>query len=420
MSFIDYKNSHGTLTKLVTLEDIYGDVYFSVSGDDEQEEIKYFIKEAIENWGITYLLIVGGGLEGSETFPVRYVYIPSGSYEPYFPSDLYYADIYDGESGFSNWDADGNGKYVSSRTDRTTMDVYPDVYMGKLPCVNIKDLSTAIEKILWFEEHNKVLNKILQMGGDTFPGDRDDVDEGQYANEVVMTKLPGYSTTQLWVNPPPITLTVSNIASGFNGNIDFADFSGHGNYAGWSTHPHGDEEGRLPTNFPYDGFSYVDTYARLTNANKYPVVVLNACSNNKFTDHEECFGWSLIKHANGGGIASYGASGIGYGSHGYGEVERLFGWMEVNLFDGLYQNKIIGEVWGNAITGYKNSFPGSDSGDYKTMLEMALFGDPTLKIEDGPDPKVKDVKIPIINTLIERLIDTYPIIERVLRLLKIA
>ena len=50
-----------------------------------------------------------------EIFPVRQAWIGSGQYEDYFPSDLYYADIYDSEMQFSDWDANDDGKYAEYR-----------------------------------------------------------------------------------------------------------------------------------------------------------------------------------------------------------------------------------------------------------------------------------------------------------------
>ena len=53
---IQHKNTHGLTTTLMTTEEIY-DEY---SGRDEAEQIKYFIKDAIETWDITYVLLFGG------------------------------------------------------------------------------------------------------------------------------------------------------------------------------------------------------------------------------------------------------------------------------------------------------------------------------------------------------------------------
>jgi len=109
---VTLKNGMGIDTILTTLDDIPS------VGVDEQEDIKYYIKDAIESWGITDVLLVGAGVEGEEIFPVRNAWIGSAPHEDYFPSDLYYADIYDSTMGFSTWDKDGDGKYAEYPGDR--------------------------------------------------------------------------------------------------------------------------------------------------------------------------------------------------------------------------------------------------------------------------------------------------------------
>jgi len=304
---VEHKNGRDIQTKLVTLDEIPD------QGVDEQESIKYYIKDAIEDFGITYLLLVGAGVEGEELFPVRRAWIPSGQYEDYFPSDLYYADIYDSEMQFSDWDADDDGKYAEyytpSNNDMDAVDVYPDVYLGKLPCNNAGELSAVIDKIIYYDEHNKMTNKIIQIGGDTFPGDHEGVNEGEYANAAVIDLLPGYSTTQLWASNGQ--LTKKNIADGFKDNVDFVDFSGHGSWASWATHDTEDDEVWLPAKTvisPYTGFLYVDfDMYQINNQYKFPVVIYNACSCNKYSASPTCIAWNTVKRSNGGGIAAFGA-----------------------------------------------------------------------------------------------------------------
>jgi len=88
---VDHKNSYGIDTVLKTVEDIYSEY----SGRDKPEQIKYFIKDAFETWGIKYVLIVGGikGQQFDWYVPVRYSLLNDG-YESSFISDLYYADFY--------------------------------------------------------------------------------------------------------------------------------------------------------------------------------------------------------------------------------------------------------------------------------------------------------------------------------------
>lgn len=414
---VDYKNNNNITTKMVTLEEIPN------TGADQQESIKYYIKYAIENWGITYLILVGSGLPEQEKFPVRYAWIPSGNYEDNFPSDLYYADIYDGNGNFSTWDKDGDGKYAEfygSNNDMPVVDMYPDVYLGKLPCNTALEVQTMVKKIIYYHEHNKMLNNILQMGGDTFPGDDEEINEGEYCNQAVLSNLPGYSTTQLWASNGK--LTKENIANGIKNNVDLVDFSGHGSHLSWATHATNDDEVWIPPKTvisPYTGFLYVDIdLYNVNNAYKYPVVVFNACSCNKYTSSDDCIGWKILKKPNGGSIATFAASGIGYGSPGSYETQRLWGWAEVHIFKEIYQNKILGKVWGNVINGYINTFISDDwdDADYKTVLELSMFGDPTVAIQNGKDPKSISVNKPIINNILGKLADDFPILQKLLKL----
>ncbi|MFO8078117.1 MAG: C25 family cysteine peptidase [Thermoplasmatota archaeon] len=372
---VEEKQAHEIKTNLVSLEDI------PEQGIDIQESIKYFIKDAIEEWGISSVLLVGGGLEGKEQFPVRYAWVPSGNYEKKFPSDLYYADVYDANGNFSSWDNNSNGKYAEFPDDNVSVDLYPDVSIGRLPCETAEEVTTVVNKIIRYMTKNKMTNHIVQMGGDTFPGDPHGVNEGEYANTQVMEQLPTYTTTQLWGSEG--NLRRFNIIWETWKGADFLDFSGHGSYLSWATHPPQDDKQWLPDGRFYTGFVYIDT-EWLINFWKLPVVVLNACSCSKFSESKNCLGWSFVKNEIGGGIASYGASGIGYGSYGTSETDRLFGWMEVHLLKKLGMQKTLGQTWNECLVEYINSFE-LEEVDYKTIYEMTLIGDPSLAITNGSE-----------------------------------
>ncbi|PNX49414.1 MAG: hypothetical protein BV457_01920 [Thermoplasmata archaeon M9B1D] len=380
---VDYKINDGTKTKMVTLDDIPN------TGVDEQESIKFYVKDAIENWGITYLLLVGAGLVDNELFPVRYAWVASGNYEDNFPSDLYYADIYDSEMAFSNWDKDGDGKYAEYSqisNDMDNVDMYPDVYLGKLPCNDANEVTTVVNKIINYEEHNKMLNKIMQIGGDTFPGDPQEISEGEFANTKVLEKLSGYTSIKVWASQSngAQELTKKNIANGFQLGVDFVDFSGHGSWASWATHAPQDEDTWLPAKTlisPYTGWLYIDyDMYTVNNEYKHPVVVFNACSCNKYTESDTCIAWKNMREP-GGGIASFGASGIGYGSYGYHEVERLWGWMEVHIFENIYNDKILGESWAECLNGYIASFIDDEWGDADQCLQIQHLQSKTEKTQ---------------------------------------
>ncbi len=409
---VDHKNNLDppVNTILVTVDEIPSGV-----GVDRQEDIKYFIKDAIEEWGITYLLLVGAGVEGEELFPVRNAWLPSQPHEEYFPSDLYYADIYNGTGGFSNWDYDGDGKYAEWPTDFPNVDVVPDLYLGKLPCNNVDEVNTIVDKIIDYKAHNKMMKKILQCGGDSVPGDPEGIYEDEFSNEKVMEKLPGYTTTQLWGSNGK--LTKQNIAKGFKNGVDFVDFSGHGSWASWATHPPNDEDTWIPPPTlisNYDAWIYMDyDFYMVNNAKKLPVIVFTACSNHKYTESPNCIGWKGLSKKNGGGIGSFAEAGIGYGPGGSVCVETCIGWMEVKAFEELYNTKVLGQAWSNCVTDYYTTFSADlDRYDFQTMVEFSMFGDPTLVIEDGDDPKNIPTSTPFLNFL-----ENHPNLFPILRLL---
>jgi hypothetical protein len=282
-----------------------------------------------------------------------------------------------------------------------------------MPCNNVGEVNSVIDKIIYYKKHNKMTKRILQAGGDSFTSDY--VNEGEYANTQVMEKLPLYSTTQLWASTE--TLTKQNIADGFKSNIDFFDFCGHGSWGSIASHPPRDDENWVPEKTlisPYNGFLYYDYDVYfINNGKKFPVCVFKSCSGSKYSDHPQSIGWKTVSKNGGGGIASFGASGISFGATGTKIVDQTTGWMEVKSFEKFLSVKILGQVWGESITDYYNTFyAGLDKEDWKTLLEWTLMGDPTLAIQDGDDP---GSKVTINQNIFLRILDNFPALQLVLR-----
>ena len=192
---IDHKNSHGILTVLKTTEDIYTEY----SGVDKPEQIKYFIKDAIEEWGVEYVLLVGGlknmvfskprdnANEGSKGWhvPVRYTNLYDNPkfplaaegtlHDPGVISDLYYADIYEYGGNFSSWDTNGDGIFAAwgkpGVENDTGLDLYPDIAFGRLACVSVSEVKTVVKKIITYETTTygaEWFKKITAISGDGF------------------------------------------------------------------------------------------------------------------------------------------------------------------------------------------------------------------------------------------------------------
>ena len=148
---VTHKNNVGMTANLVTLDEVYKQI--GSMGRDNPEKIKYYIKYAIETWGIKYVLLVGNFRQ----MPIRYVNNADmfpGYPEPSFISELYYADIYDKNGDFSSWDTNGNGVYgewSGSEAQDKNIDLYPDVYVGRLACINNLEVQVMVNKIITYE-----------------------------------------------------------------------------------------------------------------------------------------------------------------------------------------------------------------------------------------------------------------------------
>jgi hypothetical protein len=175
---IDHKNNYGIKTTLKTTKEIYSDY----SGFDKAEQIKYFIKDAIENWNIKYVLLAGGlkstiyakardntnlGASGWH-IPIRYSNIDEMGDDGY-PSDLYYADVYKEGGMFENWDSDGDGILAEWPDDIS--DRLPDVALGRLAFSDVKEVKEVVDKIIKYETTSygsEWFKKMIVISGDGF------------------------------------------------------------------------------------------------------------------------------------------------------------------------------------------------------------------------------------------------------------
>jgi hypothetical protein len=404
---VNHKTKLGVKTNLVSLEQVYHNIF---SGRDEAEKIKLFIKQSIEESGIKYVLLVGGrkGQFFSWNLPVRYSkVIPTEEQEypePSFISDLYFADIYFGNGSFSSWDSNNDGEFsVWNDSVKDEMDLYPDVYLGRLPCRNTFEVRTIVNKIINYEKtsnkNKQWFKNLILVAGDSY-NDIKHYNEGELISEKTVELMPGFNPVRLYakVGQDINRKTVNNV---MNKGAGFAYFCGHGNPALWSTHypPNGT---KWATGYGYTDMTF------LINLGKLPITVVGGCHNGQFdvtilnllVDYEyanyhstgifECWSEVLTRKFGGGSIATI--SNTGLGTHGDGDIDNnticdyleiLDGWLELRFFE-LYgkENKdMLGENHGDAITGYLNTFLGDETKmDVKMVQQWALFGDPSLKI----------------------------------------
>lgn len=414
--FVEHKEANGFSPKLVSLEEIYDGSYFMVAGRDDAEQVKYFIKNAVEVWGIQYVLLVGGrhgGYPDSNWWcPVRYTHLDANDGDRSFLSDLYFSDIYkyqDGEVVFEDWDPNGNdlfGEYtIQARED---IDMYPDICIGRWPCRTAFEVDIMVEKTITYETTaygQEWAKRYVGIGADTFPVDQ------WYDGEVTVTNVTeylaplGYEFDTLLYSENPFS--GKDIIDAISGGCGFLQFEGHGTPTSWASHrPNGEED-------EWDVYINALQFPSLKNKGMYPICVVGGCSNSKFDitmldvlDLEhlqaniahgsiglECFDWWMTRKVDGGSIATIGCTSYGYGTTGDSDQDGIFdgiqirgGFIDIEFFRAYAQEEknILGEAHAQALTNFLMKFPFLDGHDDtiegKTTREWILFGDPSLKI----------------------------------------
>jgi hypothetical protein len=384
---IDHKNSMGVNTILKTTEDIYA----QYSGFDQAEQIKYFIKDAIETWGVTYVLLIGG----VNKLPIRTTY--ASYWEGGILSDLYYADIYNATGGFCSWDGNGNGRYgeVQNQQHHTYdidgLDLYPDVNVGRLPCEKTADVKTVVNKIIHYETGTygqSWFNNIILVGGDTFPGDGGY--EGETQNQITEQIMSDFTPIRLWTSDGTFTARALNQA--INNGAGFIDYSGHGFETGVETHP--------PNSNTWVGYHTRNLLGAM-NEYKLPIIFFDACLTARldFNVSEAfayvnenlqvliekvpalasklfpTFAWSIVQKKNGGAIATIGATRTAFGGIDYG-----CGYLAIHFWQAYSTSTTVSEM----LTQAQNDYINHISDDFVTIEEFILIGDPSLMIGGYP------------------------------------
>lgn len=184
---VDFKISKGISTLLVTTTEIYS----AYTGYDKPEQIKYFIKDVVENNQTKYVLLFGGlksfingnprenTNEGTKDWhvPVRYsnMVVQTGD-DPGYISDVYYADLYFANGSFCSWDSNndhiyGNNGQKVGITKKDKIDLYPDVAVGRIPCRVAREAKDVVQKIITYESetyNSSWFNKMVLVSGDGF------------------------------------------------------------------------------------------------------------------------------------------------------------------------------------------------------------------------------------------------------------
>ncbi len=381
---VAYKELHNIKTLLKTTEEIYVDY----TGRDNPEQIKYFIKDAVEDLGVRYVLLIGG----INKLPIRTSSVRLWNrWKEDTLTDLYYADVFEGNGNFSSWDSNKNNIFGETGMDQ--LDLYPDVHIGRLACDDLTEVETVVDKIIHYEDdtfYQEWFHNMIFIGGNTFqmnPGN-----EGEEINEIVMGIMSDFTPSAvIWTSKGNFNRKA--ISTAINEGAGFLDYSGHGFEHGMGTYP------------PHGLYlrTYLTPYINdLENGYKLPIIFFDACLTAKLDfvlqdvlDYKQyrifdilakaldyntsvrlpCYAWYFLRHENGGAIATIGATRTAFGG-----VDSGAGKLSIEFFRNYEHSEMLGQMMTKAQNAYITDVPS----DEFTVQEFILLGDPSLRIGGYP------------------------------------
>ncbi|MCP3871750.1 MAG: hypothetical protein GY699_01135 [Desulfobacteraceae bacterium] len=135
----DHRQDMGLKTKVVSKTDIYN----TYPAQSNQEKIKECIKEYALEKGTLWVL-----LGGDDTIVPDYncYAAVSGTADSTIPTDLYYAGLDD-----MDWNDDGDNRACELDNDGDSIDMYPDVFIGRAPVRSVADTQAFVSKVISYE-----------------------------------------------------------------------------------------------------------------------------------------------------------------------------------------------------------------------------------------------------------------------------
>jgi hypothetical protein len=228
---VDWKTKKGVPTAVRTVPWINANY---PGGTDTAERIRFFIQDAYESWGATYILL--GGDTGQ--VPVRYAW-STYSGGSGISTDLYYSDL-DG-----NWNLDGDYRYgegyAGLDAPGDSIDLYPDVFVGRASCGTAIEVETFVDKTIAYEKtadadfasRDLFLAEVL-FPYDWEPGDLISTDGAAHVVEPLFPYIPNHiDTIRIYQNyepflPGAIPLNAQTAIDSIEAGFNITTHVGHG------------------------------------------------------------------------------------------------------------------------------------------------------------------------------------------------
>lgn len=318
--FVMWKNQKGINTAVY--------IYPDETGSDTSD-IKAFIKSKYDSEGISYVTLIGDG----EDIPAYMVAVDDKDYGSSFDSIVPADPIYAMVSG---------------------SDLYPDLFIGRIPGSNESEVTVILNKIINYEKNPDPAGSWYQkaVGIGSNEGSPADYD---WVRDSINSGLSQYGYTQIDEIFQGDGKTESDFSSYINDGRSLINFMGHGYFDG----------------FGFSGpFWYSTTYIEdLTNGSKLPVVIPLACNFGQYLGREGAAEY-WIKNPNGGAVTITGSTPLmDWTPPQWAQVEmnRLITEEAHNSFGAYFYN---GEMKMLDISVYQGE---------KTVKTWVYFGDPSLQ-----------------------------------------
>jgi len=370
----DWKTQKGVPSVVRTIEWIEQNTR---AGADLGETVRNFIRDAYEKWGVEYVLIGGD----TAIIPERLAYVSFYTGD-FIPTDMYYGCL-DG-----TWNADGDslwGEGFHSLGDPgDDVDLYAEIYVGRLPAVNLADAQLLVDKTINYEAPSDTTYKsdFLLLGeviypSDYTPGDNIVNDGAEYLQLVYdqyFVSDPDISTVRLYENfadyPGSHALTMSAALDSMSAGFNHVVHAGHG--------------GKY--NMSLGDASMVNSDADdLTNGTETFSMYLLNCNNGAFDT--DCIAEYFMLNRDGGAFGVVASSRTAFPS-----VSRIY---LDEYYGQLFQNDVM--QFGRIIVAAREPFTPAAHGetaDRWTHFITNWLGDPETSMYRG-SPGVFDVTAPM-------------------------
>jgi len=329
-------------------------IYANYSGRDTQEQIRNYLKDAFENQGLVYALIVG---DFGETTRLSGLNIGGTLLEGV--TDLYFSDL-DG-----SWDGDGDSNFGELNDG---IDYYSDIYIGRFSTDVLSRLATMVGKTVAYETTappGEWQTTALLAGAGLWVDDPPGY-WGSFVCDSIDTRIPDTWTVHKLYED--YTSHPDNQIELYNQGVAYSSLNGHGNSGGvyWFYQP--------STEIVTTG-----NYYEMSNSGMPVVFHSMACHPGHLQD-VACIAERLMFWPQGGAIAVMFNSHYGFGTPpAFGPSE----WLELYFAQVLFQDEQYELGVAHAVS--KDEFKANVSISMQrwVLQENNFLGDPATRFIAG-------------------------------------